>query len=295
MNIVITGSLGHIGQPLTQALVKNRHSVTVISRSVDKQTAIEQLGATAAIGSLNDLTFLTKTFTGADAVFCMVPPSYNEPDQLAYYQNTGNTYKQAITASGVKRVVHLSSYGAHLPSGTGIITGAYYVEQTLNTISGIRLTHLRPTYFYYNLAAFIPMIKAAGFIGAVYGDTDQLTLVAPEDIAAAAAEELVQTENTAAVRYVASDSRSCNEIAQVLGKAIGKPDLQWRILPRADVLNGLKTNGVPDAFADKLVELGEAIHSGKLSEDYDVHTPSLGNIKLETYAQEFAQVFNARS
>ncbi len=31
MNIVLTGSLGNIGKPLTQELVQKRHSVTVIS------------------------------------------------------------------------------------------------------------------------------------------------------------------------------------------------------------------------------------------------------------------------
>jgi AraC-like DNA-binding protein len=36
--------------------------------------------------------------------------------------------------------VHLSSCGAHLPAGTGFITGSYRVEQILNSIPGIRLT-----------------------------------------------------------------------------------------------------------------------------------------------------------
>jgi uncharacterized protein YbjT (DUF2867 family) len=190
-------------------------------------------------------------------------------------------------------VVHLSSYGAHLPTGTGIIAGAYRVEQLLNTIQHIRLTHMRPTYFYYNLLGFIPMIKAAGFIGAVYGDTDLLPLVSTEDIAAAVAQELLKTENIVPIRYVGSDHRSCNEIAQVLGKAINKPDLKWLVLPKQDVLNSLKAHGLPDEFAGKLVELGEAIHTGKLKEDYNLHTPALGKIKLEEYAKEFAQAFFA--
>lgn len=35
------------------------------------------------------------------------------------------------------------------------------------------------TYFYNNLFGFIPMIKAAGFIGAVYGEEDKLAMVSP--------------------------------------------------------------------------------------------------------------------
>jgi len=293
MKVIITGSLGHIGKPLSRALVQSGNSVTIISRNADKRSEIEQLGATAAVGSLTDVHFLASTLTGANAVFCMVPPSYGEPDQVAYYQNTGEAYRTAIVRSGIKRVVHLSSYGAHLPAGTGIIAGSYRVEQLLNTIQHIRLTHMRPTYFYYNLLNFIPMIKAAGFIGDVYGDTDLLPLVSPKDIAAAVAEELVKTGNTAFVRYVSSDHRSCNEIAQVLGEAINRPDLKWLVLPRQDVLNSLTAHGLPDEFAGKLVELGEGIHTGMLKEDYELHTPALGRVKLEEYAKEFAQAFFA--
>lgn len=52
MKIIVTGSLGHISKPLTQALVKNGHAVTVISRKAEKQKDIESLGAKAAIGSI---------------------------------------------------------------------------------------------------------------------------------------------------------------------------------------------------------------------------------------------------
>ncbi len=44
MKIVLTGSLGNIGKPLTQKLVTQGHSVTVISHNPDKQKDIEALG-----------------------------------------------------------------------------------------------------------------------------------------------------------------------------------------------------------------------------------------------------------
>jgi len=74
MKIILTGSLGHIGKPLAQQLINAGHQVTVISSKVGKQTEIEALGATAAIGLLEDQDFLAAVFTGADAVYTMVPP-----------------------------------------------------------------------------------------------------------------------------------------------------------------------------------------------------------------------------
>lgn len=294
MKIVITGSIGHIGKPLTQQVIQNGHSATVISSNPAKQADIEALGAKAAIGSVDDINFLTDVFTDSDAVYCMIPPDFRQPDQILYYQKLGEIYASAIRNAGVKRVVHLSSYGAHLSSGTGFITGSHRVEQILNAIRSINVTHIRPTSFYYNLLHFIDMIKAAGFIGAVYGGEDKLTMVSPKDIAVVVAEELQITENTTAIRYVASDDRTCNEVASVLGKAIGIPDLKWLTLSKENVLQALKENGMPENAAHNLVELGEAIHSGKLREDYDLDASVLGKIKLEEYAVEFAQIFNGK-
>lgn len=49
MKIIITGSLGHISKPLAIGLVKQGHSVTVISSNADKQKDIEAISAIAAI------------------------------------------------------------------------------------------------------------------------------------------------------------------------------------------------------------------------------------------------------
>jgi nucleoside-diphosphate-sugar epimerase len=117
MKITITGSLGNISKPLARELVQKGHSVTVISSKSEKQKDIEALGATAAIGSIEDVKFLTATFTGADAVYCMVPPANlfdHNLDLMADWRGIGNNYAQAIQRSGVKRVVHLSSIGGAL-------------------------------------------------------------------------------------------------------------------------------------------------------------------------------------
>ena len=291
MNIVITGSLGHIGKPLTDELVGKGHAVTVISSKPQKQADIETAGATAAIGSVEDVAFLKATFTGADAVFCMIPPNFLESDQLTYYSRIGDYYAQAIQQAGVRRVVHLSSYGAHLEKGTGFIVGSYQVEKRLNTLPNVALTHIRPGYFYYNLFGFVGMIQAAGFMGANYGGEDKMVLVSPVDIAAAVADELTTAQTDRPVRYVASDERTCSEVARVLGGAIGKPDLTWAVISSDQMQQGLEANGVPAPTASALVELGAATHSGILREDYDHYKPVLGQVKLEDFAPEFAAGF----
>ncbi|GAB3768837.1 NmrA family NAD(P)-binding protein [Spirosoma horti] len=292
MKIVVTGSLGHIGKPLTELLVQKGHSVTVISSDPQKQATIEALGATAAIGSVDDVDFLVSAFTGADAVHAMIPPTNASPDPIARHKKLGDCLAQAIGQSGVKRVLYVSSYGAQLEKGTGLIVGHYHAEKALDALPLEALTHLRATYIYYNMYAYVNMIKSLGFIGTNYGDDDRVVLVSPQDIAAAAAEELESQTPGRNVRYVASDERSCNEMAQILGAAIGNPDLKWVTITDKQMQTGMEANGVPAPVAAQLVDMYGACHTGLLNEDYDRHKPKImGNVKMEDFAIDFANAF----
>ena len=299
MKIILTGSLGNISQPLATDLVQKGHKVVVISRNTEKQHAIEAFGATAAIGSLEDIAFLTATFTGADAVYTMVPPNnYFDPalDLLAYYHRLGNNYAQAIRDSGVKRVVNLSTIGAHLEQGSGILLGAHGVEKILNQLSSdVALTHLRPTSFYYNLLGYIAMIKSGGAIAANYGADHTIPWVSPVDIAAAIVSEIVLPKVNQKVRYVASDEVMGNVTARILGGAIGKPDLKWVLISDEETLEGLKAIGMNPKIAAGLVEMYASLQSGLLGEDYNRNKPAvMGKIKLADYAKEFAAAFHQK-
>lgn len=298
MKIIVTGSLGHISKPLTQILAGKGHTVTVISSNPEKQKDIEALGAAAAIGSLTDADFLITAFSGADAVYAMVPPAnYFDPDLdlSAHYHNIGHNYAEAIKQSGVEHLVNLSTFGAHLDQGNGILSGAHDVEQILNELpSNINITHIRPTSFYYNLFGYVAMIKETGIIAANYGADDIIPWVSPRDIAAVVAEEIETPAKGRKIRYVASQELSGNETARVLGEAIGKPELKWLIATDEQTLNGLKSIGMNPRIAAGLVEMYGALHSGLLAEDYYRNQPVLGEVKLTEFAKEFAAAFNPK-
>lgn len=295
MKLLITGSLGNISQPLATRLVQQGHAVTVISSQPAKQAAIEALGAQAAIGSVEDVDFLTRTCQGADAVYAMVPPNFAVPDLRAYFQRIARHYAQALQQTGVRRVVQLSSWGAEHAHGTGNILAPHDAEQILAALPGLALTHLRPTTFYTNYYGFLGlgMINSAGFLGANCPGTYRSALVHPVDIAAAAAEELTaQPAPGRTVRYVASGERTPDEVAQVLGAAIGQPNLRWVELTDAQMLATLVANGLPTGSAAGIVDLYKSLRSGQLGEDYQRHQPVLGQVKLEDFAHEFAAAFH---
>ncbi|MEH2326794.1 MAG: NAD(P)H-binding protein [Nostoc sp.] len=300
MKIVVTGSLGHISKPLATELVENGHDVTLISSKVERQNDIEAIGAKAAIGLMEDADFLTETFRGADIVYCMEASdakAFFDPnlDVVAAITQIGRNYKQAINDSGVKCVVHLSSIGAHLSEGSGLLRFHHNVENILRELpEDVSIKFMRPVGFYYVLLSFIPMIKTQGAIIANYGGDEKEPWVSTLDIAAVIAEEMERPFRGREIRYIASDEVSPNEIAGILGEAIGKPDLEWRVVSEEQWLNDLIATGMNPQTAEGYVEMNAARYIS-LYEDYYRHRPELGQIKLKDYAKEFATVYNQGS
>jgi uncharacterized protein YbjT (DUF2867 family) len=294
MKITVTGSLGNISRPLVQILVKAGHDVTVVSSKEAKAAEIKGLGAKPAIGSIEDVAFLTRIFSGADAIYTMVPPNFAVDNWRGYIGGIGSDYAKAITASGVKKIVNLSSIGAHLPDGTGPIKGLYDVEHTLDALEGVAVKHLRAGLFYVNFYANIDMIKHMGILGSNYAESTHLPMVHPADIADIASKELQEPFSGKSIRYVASDEHTAGEVASILGAAIGKPDLKWVEFSDADALGGMLKAGLPKEIAQNYAEMGTAIRANKLWDDYTKHKPAvLGKRKLTDFAGEFAAVYNS--
>ncbi len=293
MKYVLTGSLGNISKPLAEKLVSAGHDVTIISSNAGKTGQIDELGAKAAIGSVEDVDFLSNTFTGADAVYTMVPPHFGATNWKKYIAGIGENYASAISNSEVKNVVNLSSIGAHMPEGCGPVSGLHFVEKALDELDGVNVRHLRPGFFYPNFLNQIGMIKNMGITGGNYGEGTTLVIVHPNDIAEVAAEELMALSFTGkSVRYIVSDEKTTNEVGAILGKAIGKPDIPWINFKDEDTLKGMLQAGVPEEIAQNYTEMGAAMRSGEMASDYLKNKPSkFGKIKLEDWSREFAAAF----
>jgi uncharacterized protein YbjT (DUF2867 family) len=302
MNIVITGSLGNIGKPLTIDLVRKGHHVTVISSKAERQPDIESLGAKAAIGSFFNTTFLIETFKGADIVYLMeawegIGSIFDKDvDFVGAFEQIGNNYKTAVEQAGVKRLVHLSSIGAHTDEGTGSLYLHNMVEGILGMLPiEVAIQFMRPVGFYSNLYRNLDAIKNHHAIVSTYGGDLNEPWVAAEDIACAIAEEMEKPFEGRSVHYLASDEVSPNEVAQILGEAIGEPDLAWKVVPREEMLSGMLASGMNEWIANGFMAMQAAQASGSLYQDFYYHKPVYGKTKFKDFAREFAQIYNQKS
>ncbi len=289
MKFTLTGSLGNTGKPLAEQLVKAGHTVTIVTSDAAKASAIESIGATAAVGSVTDTDFLANAFSGADAVFAMTPPNLGGSNIVSNTTEAGKSFAEAVKKAQIKKVVMLSSIGADLPSGTGPITGLHNIEQLYHQLDGVAVTFLRAGLFYLNFYNDIPVIRALGIMGANYPATASLPLVHPSDIAAAAAEELQQASTGKKVRYVISDIATAEQVASALGKAIGKENLPWAEMTDEQFHGALTQAGLPAEMAGLYTEMGKGFREGRIPAHFiSQGSPVEGKIKLDEFAKEFA-------
>ena len=298
MKIVVTGSLGNISKPLTEELVQKGHSVTVISSKSERQADIEAIGANAAIGSMEDVDFLTSTFKSADIVYCMATNDRNvffdhSFNIYAYYNQIGKNYQKAITQSGVKRVIYLSTIGGHTDKGNGILRFHFDVEGILNQLpNDVTIKFMRPVGFYTNILREMQTIKAQSVIIQNYGGDDKEPWVSPFDIASAIAEEMEKPFDGRTIRYVASEEISPNEIAKILGKAIGDNNLKWQVMSDEELYNAWLAIGYNPQIAQGYIEMKAAQGTKVLYEDYYKNRPILGKTKFADFAKDFVKVYN---
>src|ERR1051325_10348481 len=186
MMYVITGATGNTGNIVAKPLVGLGQKVRAIGRSADRLEPIAAEGAEPFVCDVSDAGALTKAFSGAKAVYAMIPPSMTSENYRADQDRITNAIAQAVEEAGVDYVVSLSSIGADKPQGTGPVAGLHYLEQTLNRIPGLNALHLRAAYFMENTLAQIGIIQTMDTTAGPLRPDLKLPMIATRDIGTAA-------------------------------------------------------------------------------------------------------------
>ncbi|GAB3919442.1 NmrA family NAD(P)-binding protein [Larkinella terrae] len=292
---VITGASGNTGKIIAHQLLNAGKPVTVIGRSADHLKEFADKGAEVAVGNLDDEAFLTQTFRGATAVYAMIPPNFVVDDFPTYQNRIADALSAAIRANGIPYVVSLSSFGAHLPDHSGVILGMHRLEQQLDAIEGVNALHLRAGFFYHNLFSSVGLLKNAGILAGfpIAGDK-RLAFVHPADIAEVAARHLLALNFTGKnVQFVAGPRElTFDEVARVIGQAIGKPALTWTAFPYDQARAGMIQAGLQPSLADNYVEFCQCINNDSLMAGFERNADNTTPTTLDEFVtKEFLPAY----
>jgi uncharacterized protein YbjT (DUF2867 family) len=259
---VILGATGHTGSVVADLLLSKGQKVRVIGRDTGRLQRFVEKGAEAFTADMSDAAALTKSLGGARAAYLLLPPAKSPEEQ----ERDSDAVAKAARESGLRYAVHLSSYGAQVAKGAGPVSGLHSSEQKLNAISGLNVLHVRAAYFMENNLAALGMIHQMGIFGNALLPDLKLPMVATRDVGNYAAQRLLNLDFSGKqIREVLGErDLSMTEVAAVIARGIGKPDLRYQQFPYDQVQQVLTQLGVPPKGAAMYIEMYKSINAGVL-------------------------------
>jgi uncharacterized protein YbjT (DUF2867 family) len=282
---VITGATGNTGSAAAERLLASGQKVRVVGRDAKRLERFAQRGAEAFIADVTDTAALTRAFEGARGVYVLIPPNWSVPEVRPFQEKVSDSIAAALDKAKVSYAVALSSFGADKAEKTGPVVGLHSLEMKLNSIGSLNVLNLRAGYFMENLLAQVSIIQNFGMVaGPVRGDL-RLPFIATRDIGAYAADALARLNFNGKQTHELQGQRDAtyNEIAGMMGSAIGQPGLRYQQLPDAQVKPALMQIGFSPNMVDLLLEMAHSLNSGYMAA---LEPRSLGNT-TPTSIEEF--------
>jgi uncharacterized protein YbjT (DUF2867 family) len=264
--IVITGATGHTGRVAAEALLAKGEKIRIVGREAKKLEPLARKGAEAFVGNLEDSAFMVRAFEGAKCAYLVIPMTHTVEDLRAHQDRIIDSYASAAAASRIPYVVTLSSIGAQHVKDTGPIAGLHSMEEKLNRIPGLHALHLRPAPFMENLLMSIPALRTMGSLPGGAKADRPAPWIATKDIGAFASPRLaacdfkgIQTQELLGPR-----DYTMNEIASLIGVALGKPKLSYMQVPFLILGPAMASMGISKKVVDLLIEMMKAGNDGLL-------------------------------
>ena len=295
---VVLGATGHTGSIIATSLLLKGEKVRVVGRDASRLERFVRKGAEAFTANVNDAAMLTKALSGARAAYLMLPPSMTSPDYRAEQERESDAIAKAAKETGLRYAVHLSSFGADVPEGTGPIAGLHSSEQTLNAIDGLNVLHVRAGYFMENNLLAIGMIQGMGIFGHALLPDLKLPMIATRDIGDYVAERLLKLDFSGQETQELLGQRdlSMTEGTAIIARGIGKPDLRYVQFPYEQVQQVLMQMGVAAKTAGQFIEMYKGVNEGVVAARERRSAENTTTTSFEKFVQDvFAPAYQGKA
>ena len=260
--IVITTPTGQIGRRVLDRVLDAEEPVRVISRDPSRLDPRTRERVEVVRGSHDDPSAVNEAFAGADCVFWLVPPNPHAENILDYYQGFTRPACEAIESSGVGRVVGVTSLGRGYSKNAGLLSAAFAMDELVEN-TGVGYRALRMPFFMENLLGQVEAIKSQGMFFMANSADRPLATVATRDIAAVAAELLLDGSWSGQddVSVVGPDDLSPDEMARVMSEVLGRA-VRFQEVAAADLKPTLIGYGLSEAWAQGILDMVAAQDEG---------------------------------
>jgi len=242
----IIGITGQVGRVTANLLLEKKLPVRAVVRDPAKGAEWKNSGAEVAIAELHDANALQAAFHNTD------------------HNRMLHALVTAINKAKPKKVVYLSSVGAHLSGGTGAIKKLYDMEQAFSKLT-MPTASIRAAWFMENFAGNISYAKETGKLPSFLNPPDlPVEMIAAKDIGKRAA--LLLEENWSGHRTIelaGPCKYSANDVAYVLSYQLNRP-VSADIIPAEQYVASYQSFGFTPAAAKMMAEMNNGFNSGHI-------------------------------
>ena len=215
-------------------------------------------------GSHGDIDVVDTAFSGAQAVFWLVPPDPLAKSVQAAYVDFTRPACEALKRHGVRRVVGVSALGrgTAIVRDAGLVTASLAMDDLIAS-TGVSCRSLTMPSFMDNILRQVALIKGQGIFVSPIAGGRKLPTCATRDIAAVAARLLLDQSWTGqdSVPVLGPEDLSFDEMAQIMSLVLGKP-VTYQQIPFEVFKTRLKERGMSEAMAQGTVDMMAAKNSG---------------------------------
>ena len=262
--IVITSPTGNIGRQVLENVLASGEPVRVIARDPARLPAHVRERVEVVQGSHGDIDVVNQAFSGADAVFWLVPPDPHAKSLEAAYVDFTRPACNALKSRGVRRVVGVSALGrgTAIVGNAGLVTASLAMDDLIAS-SGVNYRALTMPSFMDNILRQVEPIKNQGvFFSPISGDR-KVPTCATSDIVAAAARLLLDSSwsGQGHVAVLGPEDLSFNDMARIMSEVLGKP-VRFQQIPGEAFKARLTGVGMSEAMAQGTLDMMVAKNNG---------------------------------
>ncbi len=265
---------------MARTLLAAGKQVRAVVRDDRKAETWRERGCEIAVAAMEDSMALTSAFKGMEGVFILPPSCFDPQPGFPEAQAVIDSVTTALLAAKPQKVVSLSTIGAQATQ-SNLLTQRTLMEQAMSKMP-MPVTLLRPGWFMENAAWDVASARETGVLSSFLQPLDKpVPMVATADVGRVAAELIQQQwQGKRIVELMGPKSMSPNELADALGKALGRevraepvPRESWGALflaqgmsdpiPRIQMLDGFNEGWIcfeqPERVVKGIISLEEVI------------------------------------
>ncbi len=282
MNIIV-GATGQVGSNLISEIKRNGFPVRAVVRNSNKvfDKTIE-----TRIADLFDVEQLIKAFKGGTSVFVLTPENPASDDIIGDTKQIVENYRKAILSTGIKRIVGLSSVGAHIDDSTGNILMSRILEQGFDGIDTEKI-FIRPSYYFSNWLGYWETAKQYGILPTFFPEDLKIEMHSLVDLAIFIAKVMTDTaftKNQKIYELTGQQKYSSLDVAKTFSKLL-ENDVTTQSIPKEQWEETLLSVGFTENTAKNLSDMTQAVIDNKIVPERPNNVITLPTT-LEKYMKE---------